>query len=471
KTDNNKHNDKTDNKKNNKIKIKEDKENIKKLKPHKNKNNTTNEKDIIKKIKNNLSELEIKLFDEGTFKDKINTITLSIIKNNYDINIIYYLISYALEGRNENILYALSNIKDIILDNISILNNFRLRTKIIFSFRKNIKNQFISQKVAELVYEIVGSGVLVEELLPNFIDKIGNKKEYSKYIDTCVSMLCRNGISINDNKNLNEEDDNNEVIKSDNNEEVNEDEEITDKIKSNNNEEVTNNSKEDKIKNNGKKENKILFKKDIKEYIINELEESYFKSTNVRLHKNIIKLFMNIRNSRVDEIIKKIFYETKIEEESHFDILCKRALYVDDLVLTDIKKYLVFESEGFLRLLGKMKHEDFEEYLLFMINQNRFKDEEVLKVIYDYLKDNKASDKVVECLLSKGIFCEKETMIAVLLIVKNVYEEKFSYLLSPYANYFDSDVKKLAEKIMKGEQVTEFNPKDKMDMDLFSKIK
>lgn len=109
---------------------------------------------------------------EGTIVDRVNCLTLLCARNpsadNYK-----QLLFFAENQRNDVIYLVLKNLRDLLKERI--VEDCYIKGRILKSFERGVKNQYIKEKVIEIAGVLVRSGVYEEELLTLLTERLGEK--------------------------------------------------------------------------------------------------------------------------------------------------------------------------------------------------------------------------------------------------------------------------------------------------------
>ncbi|KAM0674270.1 hypothetical protein GVAV_002346 [Gurleya vavrai] len=370
--------------------------------------------------KNELTSIEQELLKNGTKKDQINMLTLLIDKNPNNCNEeLSKLIEKCYDERAETVFYILKNIKDLLLSNLKFNDdNIFFKKKIIVLFEQNLRNTHIKQKIVDLIFLILKKDVLFIDFIYMFINKLGDKKEISKKVFNHI---------------------------------------------------------------------KTLYEKDInREIIIFGLEEFYTKDHKSR--KTVTSLFNKLKvfgikntdlyytffeNLKGKDFSDKSDYEKtlnniingllsqEIDTERHFDV---------NTLLNVFNSFQL--NFNILKFLFKIKNNFLNSHLVRILRslqkiEIKYRDD-FFNFIFTYLSNEKDHNKIILCietLLSTLYFHDIEFTISSLIVVNKLLVIDFDsftslYVLNIFLNHYHPVVRYCADKIIKKEEISNFNPND-----------
>jgi hypothetical protein len=139
---------------------------------------------VVKKVGENMSELDKELLLHGTKQDKIDTLTLVIEKRSGNIyNALENLLNFCVGNRKDVIFYVLRNIKDLLINGFVFTEKLLpLKRKFLNILEFNTNDLHIKHKAIRLILKLLEKNILFLELIHIYINKIGDKKEISNVV-------------------------------------------------------------------------------------------------------------------------------------------------------------------------------------------------------------------------------------------------------------------------------------------------
>lgn len=126
------------------------------------------------------------LITKGGIVDRINTLSLLCARNPSPDNY-KQLLYFAKDQRNDVIYLVLKNLRDLVKEKIP--DDFYIKGRIVKSFEMGIKNQYIKDKVIEIVGVLIRAGVYQEEFVSILVERLGEKGEVQTFIHEALQSV------------------------------------------------------------------------------------------------------------------------------------------------------------------------------------------------------------------------------------------------------------------------------------------
>ncbi len=117
---------------------------------------------------------------EGGIVDRINCLAL-LCARNPSVENYKQLLYFANDQRNDIIYLVLKNIRDLLKN--KKVDDFYIKTRIVKSFEVAVKNQYIKDKVIEIIGVLIRAGIYEEEFLIILIERLDEKGTALKAIE------------------------------------------------------------------------------------------------------------------------------------------------------------------------------------------------------------------------------------------------------------------------------------------------
>ncbi|OQS55192.1 hypothetical protein EHP00_1443 [Ecytonucleospora hepatopenaei] len=132
------------------------------------------------KFLDGFNEEQKEMYKNGTLKDKIDMISLIILKDYTNENM-KNLLSFCENQHNDTIYYAINNIKNIMLElDIDIIDGY-ISGRILKTFEIQAKSKYIGSKILNLVEKLIKAGIFVNDFISILINMINSYK--SKFLN------------------------------------------------------------------------------------------------------------------------------------------------------------------------------------------------------------------------------------------------------------------------------------------------
>ncbi|KAI4292699.1 hypothetical protein PAPHI01_2428 [Pancytospora philotis] len=126
------------------------------------------------------------LIKEGTMADRINCLSLLCARSptveNYK-----QLLFFAENQRNDVMYHVLKNLRDLLRE--KIVDDLYIRGRIVKTFDRGLKNQYIKEKVIDLVGVLVRTGVYVEEFASLLVERLLEKDKALRLVETELKRI------------------------------------------------------------------------------------------------------------------------------------------------------------------------------------------------------------------------------------------------------------------------------------------
>lgn len=121
------------------------------------------------------------LIKTGTITDRINCLALLCARNPSVAN--YKQLLFFAENQRNNVMYlVLTNVRDLVKE--KMVEDTYIRGRIVKTFERGLKNQYIKEKVIEMVGVLIRAGVYVEEMISILVERLLEKDNALKLVET-----------------------------------------------------------------------------------------------------------------------------------------------------------------------------------------------------------------------------------------------------------------------------------------------
>lgn len=376
------------------------------------------------------NENEKELITRGTINDKLNTLALLCVRNPSEPNY-KQLLSFCENQRNDVIYMTLKLVRDLIKegkDNVgkkgkNIFESQYICSRIIKSFEMGAKNQYIKDKVVKIIGVLIRSDIFAEE-----------------FLDILISRLIEKGSTLTIVEN---------AIKS------------------------------------------VFIRYETQIY--HALEDFYFKHDNFRNQHGMLKFLekINLRDSSV----KKNFFDfynqalNTLDEYSEDQKDLMIELIVNGLSATIsfeddkeehtynidkidlIRKYIKSPRSiiSCLRLLMKIGDPFTETYVLKVSRTTLLRNTKFEPEFLNIISKINNKDLFMKLIDNSFHYSVPSILSLMLLGYSKSIDTRVMFSLKLFAMHYNPVIRDIADKIMKKEQITEFDPFDKVFLDGLSR--
>lgn len=123
---------------------------------------------------------------DGTIVDRINCLSLLCARNPTVDN--YKQLLYFVENQRNDVIYlVLKNLRDLLKD--KAVEDPYIKGRIVKSFERGLKNQYIKEKVIEIAGVLIRAGIYAEDFISIVVERMGEKDNALKLVETVLKSI------------------------------------------------------------------------------------------------------------------------------------------------------------------------------------------------------------------------------------------------------------------------------------------